>query len=90
MSQSHLHNKLTNNSDNETKAGLPLSVREYKFPEFEVPQDDTIPVAHLDGFGYLFEEFFCFGLPEPLARPHIGMEVTMGSRKDQVQVAVSH
>lgn len=69
---------------------LPLFVRKHEFPQLQIPKDDAVPMADLDSFGDLFEEFAGFRFTETLPGADVGMEVAVGTRKNQVQIAIAH
>lgn len=47
-------------------------------------------MADLDSFRDLFEEFTGFRFTETFPGADVGMEVAVGTRKHQVQIAIAH
>lgn len=68
---------------------LPLGVGEDEFPQLQVPKNDPLLVAGPDGFGDLPEQPPGLGLAEPPPLPDVGVEVAVGPREDEVEVAVA-
>ena len=67
-----------------TSKDLPLRIGEHEFAEFEIPENDALFMALLDGFGDLPEEAFRFDFPKPFPHPHVGVEVAEGLGEHEV------
>lgn len=66
-----------------------MLIGEYELPQFQIPKNDSVFVANLDGLGDLAKQLFGLRFAKSLPRPDVRMQIAVRFREYQVQVAIS-